>query len=374
MAEVVLEHLCMTYPRGVHAVRDVSIAFKSGELCVVLGPSGSGKTTTLRLIAGLEKPSAGSIRIDSHCVDSWPPWQRNVAMVFQRPALYPEHTVRQNLILGLRLRGEGRLLSAAAMNGRIAEVAAMLGIADVLERRPGQLSGGQQQRVALGRALVRKPSVLLMDEPLSQLDAPLRCELRRELHLLQRQQQTTMVYVTHDQEDALALADRIAIMNQGEILQVAKPDEAYNRPGSRFVAAFLGSPSMCFLEGRIERDQGGASFVCGKARLTLPPRALVGDGIPLDRPTVIGFRPENLELAGPGETEASLPGMVSLLEGTGPMRLVSVVGEGWRVTLKPKSRQGLRNDDSVHVGFHWESAHVFDRETGLALWHGWATG
>src|SRR5438876_11721728 len=269
MAEVVLQHLAKVYPNGVHAVRDLNLTVADGELVVLLGPSGCGKTTTLRLIAGLEEPSAGTIAIGGQVVNALPPRRRNVAMVFQKSTLYPHLNVRRNIAFGLQLRQHTNPVVKLALRlfrlhlyararqqekqigERVESTARLLGLEDVLDRRPSQLSGGQQQRVALGRAIARQPDVFLLDEPLSQLDGRLRAELRHELHLLQGRLRKTMIYVTHDQAEAMTLADRLVVIDRGAIQQVGRPQEVYERPCNRFVAGFLGWPAMNFIDGRL---------------------------------------------------------------------------------------------------------------------------
>src|SRR5207244_2247336 len=258
MAEVTLQHLAKVYSNGIEAVRDLNLTIADSELVVLLGPSGCGKTTTLRLIAGLEEPTAGTISIGGQVVNGVPPRRRNVAMVFQRSTLYPHLNVRRNIAFGLRLRQHTNPLAKLALRlsrpalyaqakhqdkeivQRVQSTARLLGLEELLDRRPSQLSGGQQQRVALGRAIARQPEVFLLDEPLSQLDGRLRAELRHELHLLQRRIRKTMAYVTHDQAEALTLADRLVVMDRGLVQQVDRPLAVYERPINRFVAAFLG--------------------------------------------------------------------------------------------------------------------------------------
>jgi len=241
MVEVVLERVDKTYPGGVSAVSGLTLTIGSGEALTLVGPSGSGKTTTLRLIAGLEAPTRGLIRLAGRVINRVPPHQRDVGMVFQRPALYPHLTVRDNLAFGLSLRQGGWLFGPtravrAEIARRVGELAGLLRIEDLLERRPAELSGGEQQRVALGRALVRRPSVLLLDEPFSGLDSGLRAEMRREMHLLRRQFPVTMIHVTHDQEEALALGDRVAVLDRGRLQQVTSPAELLAQASTRVVA------------------------------------------------------------------------------------------------------------------------------------------
>jgi len=240
MARVEYDGVTKRFGTTVTAIRDLTLKVDDGELLVLLGPSGCGKTTALRLLAGLEKPDAGDIRIDGASVVKVAPQDRDVALVFQNYALYPHLSARENLLFPLKMRK----LSPAERDRRVEDVANLLGISHLLDRKPSQLSRGEQQRVALGRAIVRRPRVFLMDEPLSNLDANRRTHLRTELKALQRRLGTTTLYVTHDQDEAMSLADRIAIMNEGQLQQVASPIDLYQRPANRFVAEFIGSPPM----------------------------------------------------------------------------------------------------------------------------------
>src|ERR671928_1553518 len=243
MASVRLERVQKTYPNGHVAAQGLDLEIADGEFMVLVGPSGCGKSTALRMIAGLETPTGGRIVIGDRDVTSLPPQERDIAMVFQSYALYPHMTVRENLAFGLRMRGASRTV----IEQRVADAARALGLDGVLERKPSQLSGGQRQRVALGRAIVREPKVFLFDEPLSNLDAKLRVETRAELARLHRRLRATVVYVTHDQEEAMTLGSRVAVMRDGFLQQVAPPMELYRRPANRFVAGFVGSPAMNFL-------------------------------------------------------------------------------------------------------------------------------
>ncbi|HYO23452.1 MAG TPA: sn-glycerol-3-phosphate ABC transporter ATP-binding protein UgpC, partial [Lacipirellulaceae bacterium] len=275
------------YPGGYHAVRSLNLEVRDGEFVVLVGPSGCGKSTTLRMLAGLEEVSSGEIRIGAKRVNELEPGRRDSAMVFQNYALYPHMTVRQNLGFGLKMRGAPR----AEIESRTQDVADTLGIASLLERRPRELSGGQRQRVALGRAIVRQPQVFLFDEPLSNLDAKLRVQMRAEIAALHRRLGTTMIYVTHDQVEAMTLGERIVIMEGGEVQQAEAPLEIYRRPANRFVAAFIGSPPMNFLPGAID---GRGDF------------AFEGRSLPLGSmargSVVLGVRAEDLVLNGGGPT------------------------------------------------------------------------
>ena len=254
MASILLDKVWKTYPNGHVAARGVELSMADGEFMVLVGPSGCGKSTALRMIAGLETPTEGRVMIGDRDVTEVPPQERDVAMVFQSYALYPHMTVRDNLAFGLRMRG----VAPPMIVQRVDAAAKALGLGQVLERKPGQLSGGQRQRVALGRAIVREPQVFLFDEPLSNLDAKLRLETRAELARLHRRLKATMVYVTHDQEEALTLGSRVAVMSEGRVEQVGPPLEVYRRPASVFVATFVGSPAMNLLVRRAGAPGGSA--------------------------------------------------------------------------------------------------------------------
>ncbi|GGK04735.1 ABC transporter ATP-binding protein [Luteimonas terricola] len=289
MAQVRLEHVRKVYPDGFVAVHDASFEAGDGELLVLVGPSGCGKSTLLRMIAGLEAVDGGTIAIGDRVVNDVAPRDRDIAMVFQNYALYPHMTVAGNLAFGLKLRG----MDKAAIAGRVADAAKMLGLEDMLERKPAALSGGQRQRVALGRALVRQPQVFLLDEPLSNLDARLRAAMRVEIARLHRSLGTTMVYVTHDQVEAMTLGQRIVVLDGGRIQQVDTPMALYERPANLFVATFLGSPAMNVIKGRIEAAAGVPTLLAGGGvRLPLPglrmPEAWLG------RELAVGLRPEHL--------------------------------------------------------------------------------
>jgi multiple sugar transport system ATP-binding protein len=301
MASIELAGLGKTYPNGHAAVAGVDLAIADGELVVLVGPSGCGKSTLLRLIAGLERPTAGAIRFGDRDVTSVRVQDRDVAMVFQSYALYPHRTVRRNLAFALELRRVPR----AAITARVDAAARALGIDAVLDRRVAELSGGQRQRVALGRAIVREPAVFLLDEPLSNLDARLRVETRAELARLHRRLGATMVYVTHDQEEAMTLGDRIAVLDRGRIQQCAPPLEVYRRPANRFVAGFVGSPAMNLVPATAARAGAALALSIADAGATLelpwPPDL----ALPADRAVVVGIRPHDVELAPPDTADAS---------------------------------------------------------------------
>jgi multiple sugar transport system ATP-binding protein len=301
MASVQFEHVEKTYPNGFRAITDLNLTVADGELMVFVGPSGCGKSTLLRLLAGLEEISRGRILIGGREVNRLTPQTRNIAMVFQDYALYPNMTVRGNLEFPLRMRK----LAKSEIRRRAERVAAMLGLEELLERLPRQLSGGQRQRVAMGRALVREPTVFLLDEPLSNLDARLRVQVRAEIGDLQKRTGTTMIYVTHDQVEAMTLGWRIAVLNGGRIQQVASPKELYEQPANTFVAGFIGNPPMNLFPTRLSLDAQGAALIeLGNQRLAAAPAGMAPESLRdcLDRPLIGGIRPEAFRLAIEGES------------------------------------------------------------------------
>ncbi len=302
VAQIVLEHVTKLFSGDVVAVDDVSLEIESGEFLVLVGPSGCGKSTLLRMLAGLEDVTSGAIRIDDRDVTELPPRARDIAMVFQNYALYPHMTVRENLGYGLKVRKTAK----PEISSRVDQVAELLGLDELLDRRPAALSGGQRQRVAMGRAIVREPKAFLMDEPLSNLDAKLRVEMRAEIARLQRELGVTTIYVTHDQVEAMTLGDRVAIMRDGVLQQVAKPQGLYDRPRNLFVAEFIGSPAMNLVGADLARSNGG--LVAKFGGTTLP----VGEGVLSSRPRlprfegrrlILGVRPEDIEDARFGSGE-----------------------------------------------------------------------
>jgi multiple sugar transport system ATP-binding protein len=319
MASVTLEKVKKVYPDGTVAVQELDLEIDDGELVVFVGPSGCGKTTALRMIAGLEEISDGTIRIGDRVVNTVAPRDRDVAMVFQNYALYPHKSIYDNLAFPLRLRK----MPKAEIDQRVRRIARLLELEEHLKRRPGQLSGGQRQRVAMGRAIVREPQAFLMDEPLSNLDAKLRTQMRAEISLLHKELGTTTVYVTHDQVEAMTLGQRVAVMRKGELLQVASPQELYDDPVNLFVAGFIGNPSMNFVEGTIEQDGGSLLVALGNQRLAV-------DGAELTRypalrsfggrKVIVGIRPDHLEdvaIARDTPENRRLTGLVRLKEALG---------------------------------------------------------
>jgi multiple sugar transport system ATP-binding protein len=325
MAGISFDDVSKTYGDGFRAVSDLNLDVEDGEFVVLVGPSGCGKTTALRMIAGLEEISDGQIRIGERVVNNLPPGARDIAMVFQNYALYPHMTVAENIGFALRMRK----VPKAEARRRIEETARIIGLLDHLDRKPGQLSGGQRQRVAMGRAIVREPQVFLMDEPLSNLDAKLRVQMRAEISRIQRQLEVTTVYVTHDQIEAMTMGDRVAVMRRGLLQQFEAPQDLYERPANLFVASFIGSPAMNVLEGSLERE--GDALVCriGSAALALPPEVLAarpGLAAGVGRPIAVGIRPEALREPGrnDGSDGGRLSGRVQTVEALGPEQLVHV--------------------------------------------------
>ena len=295
MATIVLDGITKQFPDGTTAVRSLDLSIADGELMVLVGPSGCGKTTALRLVAGLEEVTEGTIFIGDRPVNDVEPRDRDIAMVFQSYALYPHLTVRQNMAFSLKYRGGS---SKDEIRRRVAEAARILELEPLLERKPRQLSGGQRQRVAMGRAIVRQPQAFLMDEPLSNLDAKLRVQMRAEIARLQRSLGVTTIYVTHDQTEAMTLGSRVAVIRHGELQQVAPPQELYLRPANLFVASFIGSPAMNLIEASVERGDGGPQVCFGPHRLAIGEKAVREHPALeryLGRKVVLGIRPEHLE-------------------------------------------------------------------------------
>ncbi|HVL36275.1 MAG TPA: ABC transporter ATP-binding protein [Burkholderiales bacterium] len=335
---------------GVEVLHGVDVEVADGELVVLVGPSGSGKTTLLRIAAGLEAPDAGEILLDGHRVNGVPPAARDVAMVFQQYALYPHMTVRENLAFALRMRGA----PAALIAERVAEVAHVLGLAELLGRRPAELSGGQQQRVAIGRAIVRKPRVFLFDEPLSSLDGTLRTQMRTELKALHRSLGATSLYVTHDQTEAMAMAQRIVVLRAGRVEQAGTPLELYDRPANLFVAGFIGVPAMNLLPGRVHNGHVEAA---GGARLPLARR------LEEDREVVYGFRPEACALGAEGGASMVL----TAVEPMGPaVQLYGRLG-GTLVCAVTSERRDWRPGEPLRLAPDPQRALVFDPASGRAL-------
>jgi sn-glycerol 3-phosphate transport system ATP-binding protein len=355
MAKVTLDTVRKVYGGSVEAVRGVSLAVEDGSLCVLVGPSGCGKSTLLRMIAGLETITSGTIRIGERVVNEIEPSERDIAMVFQNYALYPHMNVYDNMAYGLRNRGTPK----AEIDARVQEAARILAIESFMARKPRQLSGGQRQRVAMGRAIVRKPQVFLFDEPLSNLDAKLRVQMRVEIKRLQRALGVTSVYVTHDQVEAMTLSDKLVVMNQGVIEQIGAPSDVYRRPATRFVATFIGSPPMNMLEGIVEGP--GLVSVGG----SLMPVADMDPRLKSDTRVYVGIRPEDARVLDDAATAFRID--VDFVEELGATQLFHGRIAGEEFVLQAAT--GLIRSDATQLalGVDAVNVHVFDRESGKRL-------
>jgi multiple sugar transport system ATP-binding protein len=363
MARIRFDRVTKRYG-NVLAVDELDLDIRDREFVVLLGPSGCGKTTTLNMIAGLEELSAGDIYFDGDIVTFVPPHKRDVAMVFQSYALYPHKTVRDNIAFGLKMRGH----RATEIEQRVRDAAERLRIADLLDRKPSQLSGGQRQRVALGRAIVRQPAVFLMDEPLSNLDAALRISTRAEIKALHQSMRTTFVYVTHDQAEALTLADRIVVMRDGLVQQTGTPDDIYERPHNTFVASFLGNPPINYLPGALDRSNGTVRVRCGDFAATLPP-ALAAK-LSASGDVLLGIRPEDVTGAALALADGVIAGRVGAILPSGSDQYLEIrVGEAdyfFRVDKKAHYRSG----DAALLALDPTRLHLFDRSSGRSLLYG----
>jgi multiple sugar transport system ATP-binding protein len=359
MAAIALDRVSKVFPNGHAAVRDVTLHIADGELLVLVGPSGCGKSTVLRLIAGLETVNGGRIIIDDRDVTGVPPQQRDLAMVFQNYALYPHKSVRDNLAFAL----EVRKLPAAEIDRRVSAAATGLGIESLLERKPVQLSGGQRQRVALGRAIVREPRAFLLDEPLSNLDPLLRAGTRAELALLHRRLGATMIYVTHDQEEAMTLATRMAVMNGGVVEQVAAPLEIFARPATTFVAQFVGTPSMNLWTGAWTRDRGVPRVTTASFQLEAAESGASTEGAPV----IAGVRPHDIEVTAIGGGDVD--GTVELVEALGAWTTMHVRagGDPELIRVAALSSPAARAGERVGLKFRRERVHLFDAATQRSL-------
>ncbi|HZI44946.1 MAG TPA: sn-glycerol-3-phosphate ABC transporter ATP-binding protein UgpC [Ilumatobacter sp.] len=387
MATVQLENVNKVYDNGYHAIHDLSLDISDGEFLVLVGPSGCGKSTALRMIAGLETISNGQMRIGEKVVNDVEPKDRDIAMVFQNYALYPHMTVYDNIGFALKLAK----VPKEEIDKRVRKAAETLELTTYLERKPGQLSGGQRQRVAMGRAIVRNPAAFLMDEPLSNLDAKLRVQMRAEIAALQRELGVTTFYVTHDQVEAMTMGDRVAVIKDGYLQQVDNPQNLYDKPNNVFVAAFIGSPSMNLFEGQLSFNGDTGSVTVGSQNLTLAPESLAArpalrnyDG----KKMIIGIRPEDFEdaaLAGNVRDGSTLKSDVQLIEALGSEIMVHFQLDTPRVDsgdpdaveeagvtantvgrFHPRSR--ARIGEPVTIAVSTENMHFFDRDTRLAIW------
>jgi len=390
MAEIVLDHVTKRFPDGALAVDDVNLTIADGEFVILVGPSGCGKSTTLNMIAGLEDISDGELRIGGEVANQKSPRDRDIGMVFQNYALYPHMTVRENMAFSLKLAKADK----ATIDERVNWAAGILDLTDHLERKPGQLSGGQRQRVAMGRVIVRTPNAFLMDEPLSNLDAKLRVQMRTEVSRLQKRLNTTTVYVTHDQVEAMTLGDRVAVMRGGVIQQVGPPEELYDRPANLFVAGFIGSPAMNFLPATVKSDTVSSPF--GDLRLPDARRRRLQASGGGERTVIIGIRPEHFEdaeLVGDKRDQGTVfKATVDLLESLGSDKYAyftvkserasaqhleelaadaggveTTTEDGVQVTARLDSASKAKEDQELELWFDLRRVHVFDPESGENL-------
>jgi multiple sugar transport system ATP-binding protein len=364
MAEVRVENLVKRF-EDVVAVNDISLEVKDGEFVVLLGPTGCGKTTTLRCIAGLETPDSGEIYIDGRPVTKLSPAERDIAFVFQTFALYPHMRVYDNIAFPLK----AVKLPKEEIDKRVREVAEILRISHLLSRRPGKLSGGEMQRVALGRAMVRRPKVFLMDEPLTSLDAKLRAEMRAELKRLQTDQNATTIYVTHDQLEAMSMGDRIAVMDAGKILQIGTPMDVYNHPENLFVAGFIGTPEMNMIPCEFVGKGDGGEIVAVNGAFTLPLPTSMAQKImakATSRDLIFGVRAEDV-LVHRTEAPGRIPAEIYIIEPLGSENIVNVLVGPYRIKAKSAPTFYASIGEKVWIEFIMDRTHIFDRNTGLAI-------
>jgi multiple sugar transport system ATP-binding protein len=400
LAEVTFENVSKIFPDGTRAVSSIDLGIKDGEFMVLVGPSGCGKTTALRMVAGLEEISEGELRIGDRVVNDVAPRNRDIAMVFQSYALYPHLTVYDNIAFGLRLRK----MPKQEIDSRVKDAARVLDLEPFLDRKPRALSGGQRQRVAMGRAIVRQPQAFLMDEPLSNLDAKLRVQMRAEISQLQSRLGTTTIYVTHDQVEAMTMGDRVAVMRKGELQQVATPQELYDNPVNLFVGGFIGSPAMNIVEANLERADGGLAVKIGSQSVELGERCLTSRPALNDyegRKVIVGIRPEHLEdatLATDVPANRRIKGEVALTEALGAELIVYIRSDanpaytedvkelardagateppaaalsddgGATLIGRFNSRSRARSGEMTEVAVDADGLHFFDPDTGLGIY------
>ena len=363
MAEVILKNICKVYDGGVKAVNDVNIDIHDQEFVVLVGPSGCGKSTTLRMIAGLEDISSGELTIDGKVVNDVPPKDRDIAMVFQNYALYPHMTVYDNMAFGLKIRK----FPKEEIDARVREAAKILDIEELLDRKPKALSGGQRQRVAVGRAIVRKPKVFLFDEPLSNLDAKLRVQMRAEISGLHHRLQATMIYVTHDQVEALTMADKIVVMKLGVIQQIGGPLELYNNPDNKFVAGFIGSPPMNFMVCDVMKEGSDIYVHEGDFRLKVTDEQAKILEPYVGKQVTFGIRPEDVEYEHKSVDGETIDGTVSVVEPLGSETHVFVATAKNQITGKIEPNVVIKVGEAVSLRPNMEKAKFFDIQTELAI-------
>lgn len=366
MADVVLKNVEKLFDKNVPAVRNVNLEIKDREFVVLVGPSGCGKSTTLRMIAGLEEATRGEIFIDNKLVNDVAPKDRDIAMVFQNYALYPHMTVYENMAFGLKLRKYPK----QEIEQRVNEAAQILSIGHLLSRKPKALSGGERQRVAVGRAIVRKPKVFLFDEPLSNLDAKLRVQMRAEISKLHNRLEATMIYVTHDQVEAMTMGDRIAVMKDGEVQQVAAPIHLYENPVNKFVAGFIGSPSMNFMEGRIAGQDDKLTFEEGNLSLTIPDRMRAALEPYRDQEVTFGIRPENVVSAGTAKewTERQeIEATIEVIEPMGSETYLYLTTGKHTLTAKIDAHLQPQLNTKIPLSVNMGQAHFFRKDDERAI-------
>jgi multiple sugar transport system ATP-binding protein len=363
MAQVLMKDLNKKYDE-VHAVKDVNLHIRDKEFVVLVGPSGCGKSTTLRMVAGLEEISGGEITIGDRVVNDLPPKDRDIAMVFQNYALYPHMTVYDNMAFGLKMRK----FPKAEIEQRVREAAEILGIQDLLKRKPRQLSGGQRQRVAVGRAIVRHPQVFLFDEPLSNLDAKLRVQMRVELKRLHDRLETTAIYVTHDQVEAMTLGDRVVVMKDGWIQQVGEPLELYGKPANRFVAGFIGSPAMNFADVTIVESNGGVWAESPGFRVKVAPERVERLRAYKGQHVTLGVRPEDLHVAGGADTpDRCFDAVVEVVEPLGSEILLDVKAGGASLVARVEPTVRVKVHEPIRLALEPQQLHFFDLKTEQAI-------
>ena len=358
MAKVLIKDLNKKYD-DVHAVKNVNLEIRDREFVVLVGPSGCGKTTTLRMVAGLEDITSGEISIDGRVVNDLAPMDRDIAMVFQNYALYPHMSVQDNMAFGLKMRK----FPKTEIQKRVQEAAEILGIQELLKRKPRQLSGGQRQRVAVGRAIVRHPQVFLFDEPLSNLDAKLRVQMRVELKRLHDRLETTAIYVTHDQVEAMTLGSRVVVMKDGWVQQVGEPMEIYTRPQNKFVAGFIGSPAMNFIPVTIAETSGSLYAQANGLRVKVPAALQARLGAYKGQPVTLGVRPEDLRVSSSMDADTTFEAVVDVVEPLGAEILLDATVAGQSVVARVEPSVKSRPHEKIRLSFVPERMHFFDNKT-----------
>ena len=368
MASLSLQHINKTYPNGFQAVKDFNLEIEDKEFIIFVGPSGCGKSTTLRMIAGLEEISGGTLKIGDKVMNDVEPKDRDIAMVFQNYALYPHMTVYDNMAFGLKLRK----VPKDQIDKAVREAARILDLEKLLDRKPKALSGGQRQRVAMGRAIVRNPKVFLMDEPLSNLDAKLRVQMRIEISKIHQRLGATIIYVTHDQTEAMTLGTRIVVMKDGVVQQVDTPQNLYQKPGNLFVAGFMGSPQMNFLDAQIAEKGGDLVAKVGEYDVVIPAAKakVLKDGGYVGKTVVLGIRPEDIhdsQMFIESSPSAPMTSVVKVYELLGAEVFLYFDVNGTQVTARVDPRTTAKTGDPIKFAFDMEKAHFFDKETELTI-------